>query len=593
MRWVRATKTRVACALLLIPFAMLALAVLAPVAAMQVPTVRRQVHRWVEDQLSRSLGREVRMEGAAIRPWWGRLDLARVRVADGETLEAGTLFQAEALRLHWSWKALLGRSIVLDRITLVRPRLTLHSTRTSTAGTPDLFSVFLQPRPIALDRWRLAIHLAEIEDGLIAWGANRAGDRVEGLSGTLRWPEDPAGEPAILLSLRAARLPLRIGDAARDLRQASLQGELTSRALVVTSADVQMAGVRFTAAGRILDPGGAARADLGLKLAAPLAALFDLAGIPKEVDGSLDLEGRLDGPWPGVAFRGDGKLRMRQTAKGDDSVPITVRWAAGRLEIETTAPDRSGSLSAGLVLQPATGAYAARLTVRGADLDALTGLPALAAHLAGLSLPADLRGRLTADVDLSGRGADLTALRGRGAIRVDGLSVKGDLPSGRLEARIVSTASRLNLETFTLEIPGGSIQGSGSIGFQDGRVDVPLRVDLKDVGAFASGLGLPLLEGKAALQGRVTGSREAPRFQGRLNWQNPRVALQTIDQIEADLDLTPRLLRTSRLILRVGSTTATLRGSVAACGSAPLRTLHLKQDLVLDLQGQINSGRIA
>jgi hypothetical protein len=32
------------------------------------------------------------MEGAAIRPWWGRLDLAQIRVAGGETLEAGTLF---------------------------------------------------------------------------------------------------------------------------------------------------------------------------------------------------------------------------------------------------------------------------------------------------------------------------------------------------------------------------------------------------------------------------------------------------------------------------------------------------------------------
>ena len=593
MRWMRATKTRVACVLILVPFAMLALAVLAPVAAMQVPAVRRQVHRWVEDQLSRSLGREVRMEGAAIRPWWGRLDLAQIRVAGGETLEAGTLFETEALRLHWSWKALLRRSIVLDRITLVRPRLTLHSTVTSAAGTRDLFSVFLQPRPIALDRWTLAIHLAEIENGLIAWGADRAGERVEGLSGTLRWPEDPVGEPVILLSLRAASLPLRVGDAAWELRQASLQGELTSRALVVTSAEVRMAGVRLTAAGRILDPGGAARADLSLKLAAPLAALFGLAGIPKEVEGSLDLEGRLDGPWPRVAFRGGGKLRIRQTAKGDDPVPIAVRWAAGRLEIETTAPDLPGSLSAGLVLQPATGAYAARLTVRGADLDELTGLPALAAHLAGLKLPADMRGRLTADVDLSGRGADLTALRGRGAIRVDELSLERDLPSGRLEARIVATATRLSLETFVLEIPGGTIQGSGSVGFQDGRVDVPLQADLRDVGVFASGFGLPLLGGKAALQGRLTGSREAPRFQCRLTWQNPRVALQTIDQIEADLDLTPRLLRTSRLVLRVGSTTATLRGSVAARGSAPLRTLNLKQDLVLDLQGQINPGRTA
>ena len=302
MRWMWATKARLVWALIFIPFAMLVLAVLAPVAAMQVPAVRRQVHRWVEDRLSRSLGREVRMEGAVIRPWRGRLDLAQIRVAGGETLGAGTLFESEALRLYWSWKALLRRSIVLDRITLVRPRLTLHSTVTSAADTRDLLSVFLQPRPIALDGWTLAIHLVEIENGLIAWGEERAGERVEGLSGTLRWPEDSVGEPAILLSLRADRSSLRVGDAARELRQASLRGELTSRALVVTSAEVQMAGVRLAAAGRILDPGGAARADLRLKLAAPLAALFGLAGISNELDDSLDLEGRLDGPWPQVAF---------------------------------------------------------------------------------------------------------------------------------------------------------------------------------------------------------------------------------------------------------------------------------------------------
>ena len=99
-------------------------------------------------------------------------------------------------------------------------------------------------------------------------------------------------------------------------------------------------------------------------------------------------------------------------------------------------------------------------------------------------------------MDLSGRGADLTALRGRGAIRVDGLSIEGDLPSGRLEARIVATASRLSLETFALEIPGGTIRGRGSVGFTDGRVDVPIQADLKDVGAFASGFGFPLPGGR-------------------------------------------------------------------------------------------------
>jgi len=218
---------------------------------------------------------------------------------------------------------------------------------------------------------------------------------------------------------------------------------------------------------------------------------------------------------------------------------------------------------------------------------------ALLARLVGLSLPPNLSGQLTADVDLSGRGADLATLRGHGAVRVSELSVEGGLPSGRLEARIVATASRLSLETFALEIPGGTIQGSGSVGFQDGRVDVPLQADLKDVGAFARGFGLPLLGGKATLQGRITGSRDAPRFQGYLAWQDPRVALQAIDRIEADIDLTSRLLRTSHLVLRIGSTTATLHGSVTARGSDPLRALNLKHDLVLDLQGQVNPGRTA
>ena len=204
-------------------------------------------------------------------------------------------------------------------------------------------------------------------------------------------------------------------------------------------------------------------------------------------------------------------------------MPISVRWATGRLEIETTAPDRAGSLSAGLVLLPATGAYAARLTVRGADLDELSGLPALAAHLAGPKLPVNLRGRLTADVDLSGRGADLTALRGRGAIPVwtDSRS-RGTSPAvGWRRASSTPPPPASAWQTFALEIPGGTIQGRGSVGFTDGRLDVPLQADLKDWGAFARGFGLPLLGGKAALQGRLTGSREAPRFQGRLTWRNP------------------------------------------------------------------------
>ncbi|MCK7478022.1 MAG: hypothetical protein M0C28_11755 [Candidatus Moduliflexus flocculans] len=44
------------------------------------------------------------------------------------------------------------------------------------------------------------------------------------------------------------------------------------------------------------------------------------------------------------------------------------------------------------------------------DLAKLTGLPAVLAQLVGFTLPEDLGGRLTADVDLAGRGTDLATL---------------------------------------------------------------------------------------------------------------------------------------------------------------------------------------
>jgi autotransporter translocation and assembly factor TamB len=247
-----------------------------------------------------------------------------------------------------------------------------------------------------------------------------------------------------------------------------------------------------------------------------------------------------------------------------------------------------------LSLVPATGFYRVRASLENTDLAALAGLPVqLWQAQTGLPLPPEARGRVTGDVDLTGRSADLSTLRGRAALRVEGLALAGEAPTGRLEAHLRATSSLLTVETFTLKVSGGEIQGRGGLAFADGKLDLPVRADLRDVAAFGRGFGLPLLSGRATLQGRLVGTREAPRLQARVTWREARIAGHLLDQIEGDVEVAHRTLKTPRLTVRTGRTTAVLRGSLEARGTTPLRRLNPKQDLVLDVQGQVNPARTA
>lgn len=560
----------------------------------RMPAVRGQMLRWAEARLYLAAGREVRIGDITLHLWQGRLELHQVRVANGHRLADGAVLTIESIGMDWSWAALLHRRLLLDQLLFYRPLLVLRTGEASGSSSSDNFlPLLLDGKPILLDGWTIETPKVAMQEGQVVWETNGATGSLDGLQGSVEWRSVSEGQAAVVGNLRASHLRFPVGGILREVAQLRLLVDGNAQLLSIASLEGMVAGIHVIGKGRLLDPVSRPHLDLHLALSSPLASLLKNMGVSGQADGLLAAEGRLQGPWAHLAFEGNGSAQLSKPSGGPESIPFALRWAEGNLQIQVIPAGQADSLQAGVVLEPATGAYRARLKVREIDLNSLTGLPALAAQLAGLTLPAELGGKLAADVDLAGRGADLATLRGYGTLRVDDLSLQAGLPSGRLEARITATATQLTLETFALDIPGGAVRGKGNLSLPDGRIDIPVQADIPSVAAFGRGFGLPLLGGKAGLAGRLTGTREAPRFQGHVTWREPRVGVEAVDQIEGDVEWIPRTLRSPGLTVRLGQTVATVRGTADAPGTTPLRQLNFKRDLILDLQVQVNPGRTA
>jgi AsmA-like C-terminal region len=578
--------------LLLVTLSLLLALAAAGFLATQVPAMRAYVLRGVESRLTQYVGREIRIGRVEFRFLQGDLELHNVRVASESGPADGTLLAVDSIRLGWHWQALLRRSLSLDRILLVQPRLTLRSAETPAALSTEWLARLLGTGGFTLDNWMVDIPRLELQAGSATWETNGTTGSLEGVHGFVE-RRDHDGEASLGVTMRASRLLAPLGGTPREVAELALEMDGSAKGFTITTAEGVVEGTRVTGKGRILDPAALGHLDLDLTLSSSLTALLKRAGVATEVDGLLKAEGNLRGSWARAVFQGKGSLQLPKASRPRDPMVFDLRWVDGRLEVETPEAVQPDAFRARLLLEPATGAYRARLTVRDTDLGRLADVPVVLAQLVGFRLPEELGGRLTADADLVGRGTDLATLRGYGTLRVDDLSVEAGLPTGRVEARVRATASRLTLETFALDVPGGTVQGAGSVVFADGRVDLPIQADIRSMAALGRGFGLPTLGGTATLGGRLTGTREAPRFQGHLSWREPRIAVHAADQIEGDVEWLPRTLRSPRLVVRLGQTVATLQGSVVAQGVASLRTLDLKRDLTLDLTAQVSPGRIA
>lgn len=557
-----------------------------------LPAVRARTHAWAESALARYVGREVRAERLDLHLLQARLELRQVRVAHGASLGDGVWLEAEAIRLGWSWSALLRRSLVLHHLRLVRPRLNLRSPESATTAGAGWLPGPADTGPPTPGGWITHLPRVDIEDGAVAWETTGISGRLDGVQGFIeRRIRD--GTTVLGGDLRAARLVVEHGGSTREATALRVQADMTPTALWITLAEAVIAGGRVAATGRILDPAGAGQLALDLTLSSPLARLLDHPGLLRDVDGHLEVIGHLGGPWNRPKFQGRGDLRLAETRGKVEAVAFALRWADGRLELESRRDSHPDTFQWTLAVEPATGLFRARLKTREVDLDRLTGFPALAARLGGFEMPPGLGGRLTADVDLTGRGADLATLRGRGALRAYDLRVDPGLPPGHVEARIAASASEVTVQTFSLDLAGGTVRAKGKVTFADGRVDFPFDARIRSAATLGRAFGFPLLDGDAALTGRLTGTREAPRLEGHLTWREPRVGMYGVDRIEGEIEWLARTIRSSRLVAHLGQTVATVEGSASAVGSAPLRSLDLRRDVTLDLQARVSSGRTA
>lgn len=581
--------------LLLLTCLLLALA-LGVFALSQSRLVRQRILAFSETLLADALGREVRVEAARLQPWAGVLELARVRVARERTLAEGALFSAETIRTRWSWTALLRGRLVLRQVVLTRPRLTLPAEAGPGLTIQDILPVLFQAQPMAARGWVFRVREAAVQDGRVTWtAADGTPGVLEGLEGDLAWTWAADGGVSTSGSLRVARLAVGGGGSTRQFDRIGLQAAGTIGALSVRAAEFSVGGATVTARGEIADLARGPRLELGLEVQAPLERVLSILGAAHPVQGTLSAEGRLQGPWEQPVFQGEGALDFAEDPGKGEPFRFSVRWEGGRLEVQSPggAPKAGGSFRATLALAPSSGLYRVRATLEDTDLATLAGLPAVAAAQVGLAFPPGLGGRLSGEADLTGRGTDLAALRGQVRLRGEELALPGETPSGRLDASLSATASRVDVETISLRLPGGEITGRGSLSLASGKLDLPVRADLRDMAAFGREFGLRFLGGQATLRGRVLGTREAPRLHGRVRWREARIAGYPVDLIAGDVEIARRVVRTSHLTVRSGRSIAILRGSLAASGTAPLRRLDPKRDLVLDLQVRLSPARTA
>lgn len=546
---------------------------------------QEQLRARAERFLQQASGRPVRIERLTFRLRDGALELAGLRVGQAGTGGGGPpLFAADAVRIAWRWRPLLARRIVLDEIRFTRPQLALSfaATEASPEATPDLSGWLFPLRILPASGWELSLPRVWLQEGTVAWTQpdGRKG-RLDRLQGELGWA---AGGGALQFSLEASRVAFPLGPDTQSLERPRLRVEATPQTVTIGEISGLLYGFPLKIAGRVSNLAETPRLDLKATGQMTLADIAHLAKSPGAPEGTLALTARIQGDWTNPVATGEGILQFGPAAAGT-ALPLRFRWADGRIRAETAEGGRAAGEAADLRLElaPATRDFQAWLKVGGLDLRAVRGVPATLATLAGITVPPEARGRLTASLDLTGQGTDLAVLRGQGALTVDGFAWGEDSPVGRLSARFQATADRLAFTGLALSLPGGEIQGRATIVPKTGAVDAPIRLEVQDAAQFARAFGVGGTGGTGRLAGRISGTREAPRFQGRLVWRKPRLADFALDQLEGEIALAGRTLTVSGLVLRLGQTSATVRGTLAATGATPIRRLSPKQDLVTDL----------
>lgn len=405
-----------------------------------------RVRTLVQQQLARTLARDVRFEGAGVSIFPPvRLTVSQLAVSEAGGFAHGLGFQASAMHLDVDVLALLQHRVVVRRLVIDDPGLHLvlnpdgttnwdglmkpSTPQTQPAAPLDLEIVELSLRRgrVLIDDLKAGRRRTFTIDSRIALTAESRAQRYA-TSGTTRLSGYAFGPLSAVrladLNASLARLDLTID------HQGAYDGAL--KRLALTALDVAFGGAKLHASGLVDAPGPNARLDLrargtGIDFGEILRVLA-VADAPAvhgvRGSGTMDFDLIVRGSLArGVANLVTGGVRISNAAfqypgapVGVEGLSLTARFAPDSLGI--------GDLAARVAGQPLRGRLAATHFADPRVDFALQGNVDLAA-VAPLVAPKDtkLGGRVAVDVSGRGRAKDPATMALAGSARLDGVSV--------------------------------------------------------------------------------------------------------------------------------------------------------------------------
>jgi translocation and assembly module TamB len=516
------------------------------------PWAGRKLCDLAEQKAREAAGLEIAFGTCRVRPLRLAVDLTEVRVGP----VGKPVFAADAVSVQLAPLQALSKTIALDEVSVVRPRVNLVLPPAQPGAKPGPC-----PPPILQ---QFHVRKVQVEDGsgsvTLPGGEEIVVGRID-VRSRAEWI--PTDIQSLATGARRSRVTVDLGPTLLEaggrqtlLDQASLEADFAfdlSR-LSVRAFRAEGEGVKISAHGTVSN---LCKPRLGLEVEAeaPLPALFALAGGGWKSAGSASLKVNVSGPVESLDAAGQVRFsgaRAGSYAPGDARVGFRLRGTD--LEVSSVEIPFAGG-----------GSIAARATLR------LAGTPTMVAEaevkqvefaelLSRLGLQ-DARVMMKLDAKVKVEGP-LSPLRLAGNAQVDAQDFRVldrswekwrpggetilDLPRGRIEAPVVITATAAEVGEGGKAIAGdGTLGVRGRLSFEDtGGFDLALDGGV-DLGALRHIASVPMA-GKGTFKGTAVAIPYGPpRVEGALT-------VRDFHFLQLDLgDVTANALATPDLVLRV------------------------------------------
>ncbi len=525
-------------------------------------------------------GVEVAVGACRVKPLRLAIELDEVRVGPLER----PIFAADAVSVKIAPLQALSKTIALDEVSVVRPRVNL-------VLPPPVAGAKPAPCPPPLLQ-QFHLHRLQVEDGTasitLPGGEEILVGRVDVRSKSEWIPTDVE---SLVTGARRSRVTVQLGPTLIEaggrqtlLDQGSLDADLAfdlSR-LSIRDFGLEGEGVKVSAHGTV---GNLCKPRLGLEITAqaPLPAIFSLARVRTPSSGSASVKLQVSGPAASPDAAGQLQLsgaRIGPYTPGDARAAFRLRGNDLELSsVEVPFPNGAGIVARATVRLGASPTIVAEAESRQVEFAEL---------LSRLGLTdARVMMKLDAKVKLSG---PLSPLRLTGQVAVDaqdfrvidrswvmwkpGLETVLDLPRGRVEASVVVDEHGVEVLEGGKAIAGDAALGvRGTVSFEDARgFDLALDggVDLTALRHIAS---VPMA-GKGTFKGRAVATPYGPpRVEGALTVQGFHFLQLDLGEVTATALATPDLVLAIRDgVGRTAESSYTVETTIDL-GSTPIRIL--------------------